>query len=381
VKLAREFQACVTLAAVTLAAVTLAAVTLASVTLAALLGSPAGAQQPGGPQFSFCVLGHLRGDKDGQQLAYLDELIDEVRRLEPDLVFLTGDLIWGGVGDPAPNDPAVVRSDWEALDAALKRIPAPVYRVPGNHDVNDLVTRDVWNERYGLLPRAIDHLGCRFLLFASGWVPEDGDLRKHPPEFARGRNLDRAERAFLGAELDLAEDYEHVFLFMHHMLWWEEGASWWREVHPLLVGRKVRAVFAGDYGPMKFSHLDRHNVHYLQTSVESEVTLGELRGSDLARQRSAQVDNFLHVVVDGPEVRYEVHTVGALSSDKFSPQRWRAINEYDKDSIPRRLWTQWNDPGRLFKGVLKVSGVSFLAGAVLVLSLILLRRFLRGGSW
>jgi hypothetical protein len=356
-------------------------VKLRALLFAALLAGPVVAQEATGPRFSFCVLGHLRGDRNGQQLAYLDELIDEVSRLGPDLVFLTGDLIWGGVDDPAPNDPAVVRADWEALDAALKRIPAPVYRVPGNHDINDLTTRDVWNARYGLLPRSIKHGGCLFRLFASGFVPEDGDLRKHPPENERGRNLDRAERAFLGAELELAEDYHHVFLFMHHMLWWEESASWWRDVHPLLVGRKVRAVFAGDFGPMKYSHIDRHNVHYLQTSVESEVPLGEMRRSELARQRSAQFDNFLHVVVDGPLVRYEVRTVGALSSDKFSPQRWRAINEYDKDSMPRRLWTQWNDPGRLFKGVLKVSAVSFLAGAVLVITLILLRRFLRGGSW
>jgi hypothetical protein len=355
-------------------------VKLALLLLAALCAAPVRAQESG-PRFSFCVLGNLRGDEDGQQLACLDELIEEVRRLGPDLVFLTGDLIWGGADDPGPNDRAAVRADWEALDAALKRIPAPVYRVPGDHDVNDLVTRDVWNERYGLLPRGITHAGCRFLLFASGFVPEDGDLRKNPAEYARGRNLDRAERAFLGAELEQAEEYEHLFLFMHHMLWWEEDASWWRDVHPLLVGRKVRAVLAGEQRPMKVSHLDRHTVHELQSSVEGCVSLGEQRRSELARQRSAQLDNFLHVVVDGPLVRYEVRTVGALSSDSFSPQRWRAINEYDKDSIPRRLWTRWSDPSRLFRGVLQVSGVSFLAGMALVLTIVLIRRFLRAGSW
>ena len=357
---------------------------LAAVTLLAGMVAPLqGAAQdgPGEPHFSFCVLGHLRGDEDGQQLSYLDEVIDEVIRLGPDLVFLTGDLIWGGVNDPAPNDPAVIKADWEKLDAALARIPASVYRVPGNHDINDLATRDVWNERYGVLPRAFTFQGCHFLLFASGFVPEDGDRRKHPMELVRGVKLDRAERAFLGAELEDSESYAHVFLFLHHMLWWEEHADWWRDVHPLLVGRKVRAVFAGDYGPMKFSHLDRHNVHYLQCSVENDVSLGMLRSRELSRQLSAQFDNILHVVVDGPEVRYEVRVVGALSTQKFSPQRWRAINEYDKDSLQRKLYTRWNDPHRLFMGVLKVSGVSFLAGAVLVLTIALVRRFLRGGTW
>ena len=54
-----------------------------------------------------------------------------------------------------------------------------------------------------------------------------------------------------------ADESGHVFLLMHHMLWWKEDAPWWAQVHPLLLGTNVRAVFAGDYGPMKFSHLRR----------------------------------------------------------------------------------------------------------------------------
>jgi hypothetical protein len=360
--------------------------------LLALIAAPAFGQAPEAPhvsgaagaaaRFSFCVLGHLRGDDNGQMLQNLDEVVREVTRLQPDLVFLTGDLIWGDVNNPKPADPAMIRADWVALDAALSQIPAPILRVPGNHDICDQVTRDIWNERYGALPRAFTFEKSRFFLFASGWIPEDTDQRKHPMQYVRGRKLDPTELAFLKAELELSEQYDHVFILMHHMLWWEDSAAWWRDVHPLLPGHKVRAVFAGDYGPMKFSHLERDGIDYLQSSLENVSSLEMLRIRELTRQLSAQFDNFLYVTVDGPDVHVDVRTVGALTTDKFTPQQWRLVNEYDKNSLQRRLYARWgSQPSRLFYGVLKISAVSFLAGLVLVASLLGLRRLFRGSGW
>jgi len=78
----------------------------------------------------------------------------------------------------------------------------------------------------------------------------------------------------------------------------------------------------------------------------------------------------------------DVRTVGALTTDKFTPQHWRLVNEYDKNSLQRRLYRRWgSQPSRLFYGVIKISAVSFLAGLVLVASLWGLRRLLRGSGW
>jgi hypothetical protein len=270
----------------------------------------------------------------------------------------------------------VIRADWERLDRALAPIAVPIYRVPGNHDICDVATRDVWIERYGSLPRALEFGNARFLLVSSAWIPEDDDPRKHPQSFIRGRALGASDQSFLRAELE-SHAAQHVFVVMHHMLWWEDTAPWWRDVHPLFAGRNVRAVFAGDYGPMKFSHLSRDGVEYLQTSIENKVSLEMLRGREASRALSSQFDNFLFVTVDGSEVRYEVRTVGALNTGKFTPQHWREVYEYDKDSLSRRIYARWSTPDRLIGGLLGVSGAAFALGAGVVVAFVLARRIAR----
>lgn len=341
------------------------------------LASALAARSDDDGRFSFVVLGHLRGDRNGELVQNLDEVLGEVERVKPDLVFLCGDLIWGDI-DARTTDAAAIRADWDALDAKLARLSMPVHRVPGNHDVNDVVTRDVWRERYGELPSVIDHEGSRFLLLRSVWWPEDGDTRKHPNEFIRGKNVDDAQIAFLERELSVA--HRHAFVLMHHLLWWDEDAGWWKKVHPQLAAAGVDAVFGGDYGPLKFSAEERDGVHYLQTSIENVISLEMLRTRELSRQLSAQFDNFLLVEVDGEHVRYDVRTVGALSTGKFAPQRYRAVNEFDKDTFARKLFKRFSTPDRLVRNLAFAVAVSFVAGLVCAGSIVFLRRrAARGG--
>lgn len=342
---------------------------LRTLALSALAGlaSPSAAQS--NEALRFVVLGHLRGDKNGELLVNLPEVIDSVRREDPDMVFLCGDLIWGDVNREGPADPAVIRADWERLDAALAGLGAPVQRVPGNHDVCDLVTRDLWRERYGELPKAITLGKTRFLLLNSSWWPQDGDERKHPQETIRGVPLSAAQLAFLGTEMERAGEVAHVFLFMHHLLWWEDDAAWWTKAAPLFENHPVRAVFSGDYGPMKFAHLEREGVHYFQTSVENRVSLEMLRGREASRMLSSQLDTYVVVDVEGAQVHYSVRAVGAMSSGKFSPAHYREVHEYDKGSVGRKLLLRWSTPERLMRGLLQLSALAFLGGVLVMLVL------------
>jgi len=344
-----------------------------SVLLALSVLGPLGSAQTD-RKLRFVVLGHLRGDKNGELLANLPEVVESVRREDPDLVFLCGDLIWGDVDREGPADPALIRADWERLDAALSGVGAPIHRVPGNHDICDVVTRDIWHERYGVLPRALTVGTTRFLLLNSAWSPPDGDTRKHPQDKIGGVPLDAAQIAFLHAELEHGAGVDHLFVFLHHVLWWENEAPWWKKVAPELAGHPVRAVFAGDYGPMKFSHQERDGVHYLQTSIENRVSLEIQRGRESSRMLSSQLDNYVVVDVDGADVRYSVRTVGALTTDKFSPDHYRTIFEYDKDTYGRKLLKRWSTPERLILGLAEVSGLAFAVGALSVLAILLLRR-------
>ena len=302
------------------------------------------AEKPAEP-YSFVVLGHIRSGASGKLSPLLGELLAKVRALNPNLIFLTGDMIWGDVLATRANAELVER-DWMMLDKELDKLGIPVYRVPGNHDIHDVVTRDIYFRRYGKLPQAVSFRGARFILLSSSWVPQDTDPPSLKHKYIRGIQLGAEQLRFLRDELS-AQRHDHVFLFMHHMLWWNKDEDvWWRDVHPLLVGRNVRAVFGGDLGPMKFSHVRRDEIDYLQTSIEGLADLNILRDWNSSRLLSQQFDNFLYVTVNGSQVNTEVRTVGEISVGNFTPQRWRSVDDYEPP-LTERIRQLVNDKRRL----------------------------------
>ena len=317
------------------------------------------AQQPSArDSFSFVVLGHLRGGVEGGYNYLVDELVEQVRQLRPDLVFLTGDLIWGDYHLQQVRRDTII-SEWARLDSALSRIGTPVYRVPGNHDINDPVTRDVYFQRYGTLPQVVDYKSTRFILLNSSFVPKGDSLPPRRRRFIGGMQLDSAQINFLQSALAAADTSQNTFVFLHHVLWWDDQAEWWRNVHPLLVG-KARAVFAGDYGPMKFSHVTRDSIDYIQSSIEDFPALRLLQRRIESRLLYQQFDNFLHVTVAGPRVTVEVKTLGPITGKKFTPQRWRAINSYSPP-VSERLRTMVGTPKRIAMAA-AVLAAAFLSG-------------------
>lgn len=325
-----------------------------------------GSQPAPDADFSFVVLGHLRGNANGESYPELDELVARARSLEPDLVFLTGDSIWGDYHAPR-GDRAALELDWQRLDAELARIGAPIHRVPGNHDINDPVTRDVYFARYGRPPQALEYGGSLFLLLNSTHVPEGDQPAELPRRYARMGRLPDDQLAFLREWLARADAYEHVFVLVHHTLWWEPGAPWWQDVHPLLVAAGVSAVFSGDYGPLKFSHVQRDDIDYVQSSVEGEVDVRILQDLHSSRVLSYQLDTFLHVAVRGADVEIDVIPVGALTSGKFTPERFAAVHSAER-GLARRTERALGGPVRRTLLALALLG-SFALGVVVALRL------------
>ncbi len=297
--------------------------------------------------YSFVVLGHLRGDVTGPN-PKLGELLHKVRALRPAFAVLTGDLIWGEV-ETNPSDKAVLVRDWTVLDSALATLNMPIYRVPGNHDINDVATRDVYRQRYGLLPKAVTIGTTRLLLLASPWVPSDTDSRKMP--FFRSKALDAAHLSFLRTEL-AKPGFAHTFVAMHDLIWWQpDSTQWWREVQPMLRNAKVDAVFSGDLGPLKFSTTTRDGVRYFQSAMETKPSVEILRDLAASRILSAQFDNFLEVRVNGPAVDVVVHTLAEVSSGMFTPELYRQVIIPPKPRPPtsslQLAWDAINSPKRL----------------------------------
>lgn len=336
--------------------------------LLALLLLPAPAAAAPDSSYRFVVLGHIRGKGDALS-PRLAELLADVRALKPDLVVLPGDIIWGDV-QRYPADSAGIEAEWDAVDSAFATLGVPVIRAPGNHDINDRVTREIWYRRYGPLPTVVPFRDSRFLVLSSAWIPRDTDSVGVKRQYIRGVDLDSAQVAFLRRELASDGGARHTFVVMHHLLWWGPPSSpWWREVHPLLAQGRARALFSGDYGPMKFSHLERDGVNYYQVSIELPVALPLLQNNLRSRLLSSQFDNYLEVNVRGDSVAYTVHTLAEESSGEFTPERWREINE-----PPQPAPTLWTKLVERAGGRRRLAMAGLLAGLAFGVGLLLGRR-------
>lgn len=339
--------------------------TLSMLAAILVLPMPGGAADAKGAELSFVVIGHIRSNANDQLNPLVPELLEEVSAIGPDLIFLTGDMIWGDIHTTTPDVEAVANS-WESLDRELEALDIPVYRVPGNHDINDPGTRDLYFDRYGPLPATLDVAGARFILLNSSWIPEGDEPTPSARPFVRGFPLQPEQIEFLESELAREPVPLKVFLFMHHLLWWSPDAPWWTDVHPTLVRGGATAVFGGDFGPMKFSHLSRDGIDYYQVSIEGEVDPEMLRAREASRILSQQFDCFLHVVVDDQGVTYKVVALGETSLDKFTPDLWRSA--YDPEATPlppfwMRVWKRIGTPRRL-AGLALIVALIFSCGFV-----------------
>ncbi len=285
------------------------------------LSASAQAQETASDEYSFVVIGHPRGEPDNEPYYLRDELIAEVARLEPDLVVFTGDMIWGDWFQPGA-DRARITEHWERFDAAWGQLGVPLFRVPGNHDINDPVTRDVYFERYGALPKAETFRNSRFLLLGTPVVPEGDTPPTLPRSNSRVTELDPAHVAFLREEAAGSDAYDHTFIFTHHVVWRSMDWAWWRDVEPMLAGSTVRAVFSGDFGPAKYAYRAVNGIEYFQSAV------GELRRPDQiytvpGAALNLQFDTYLHVTVSGPDVYVDVRPFAAKVADgRHTPEYW-----------------------------------------------------------
>lgn len=306
---------------------------LAGLALSLCSAHPASAQDSSN-RFTFAVVGHLRGNSDPELYPRLDEVIAELKRHKPDLLFLTGDIIWGSIPKALTDRKAVI-AQWERVDRKLATLGIPIYRVPGNHDIHDPVTRDVFFERYGTLPRAVDFRGSRFLLLNTTFTPTGNAPVPSAQKLTKTLRLDTLQRQFVQNALTQSPA-TNTFVVMHHVLWFEPDDPWWTEVHPSLVKKGVRGVFSGDLGPAMYTHVVRDSIDYFRATLNAMVDKPTAAATPVSLIRTVQFESFVIGQVDGATVRYTVPTVGALTSDAFSPDRWR------------QAFGPGRDPGKLY---------------------------------
>ena len=143
-------------------------------------------------------------------LALYEKLVEQLNAFEPAFVIHGGDIVCGG------NSFEMSAEAYEtALDSAEqlgKRINAPCYYIPGNHDLHpETGSKDSYLARFGINGMgslSFVHENIRFILLDSQEVPED---LTHG--YISTNQLAWAER-----ELKRARDYDQeVFIFSHQL--------------------------------------------------------------------------------------------------------------------------------------------------------------------
>jgi 3',5'-cyclic AMP phosphodiesterase CpdA len=288
-----------------------------------------------GEYFSFVVWGHPKTD-DGLPALHFEEILDRISELSPDFLVITGDVINGMWGERI--DPEIIRSDFNRFDEGVKRLGIPVYRLPGNHDVHNFATRDIYLERYPKVPYAFTYKGSRFIMLDTIGInqrTQDGNPNWKPQKLP----FDDTQLTFIRNEVEQQDKYNHVFFFMHHVwLWRNPSGFWWKDVHPMLKDGKTRVVFSGTLGNpgFKYDHVEQDNIHYIGSCTFRSETRAFYRslmkpGSTDVNPWQYQPDNVQFVRVEGG--KYTIRTI--------------VVGEWESKNLSSRFWYQvWQPLGR-----------------------------------
>ena len=239
--------------------------------------------------YSFFVAGHSYGkhgvDNPGLHPpfeAFYDTINAYPRML---LGLLTGDIVLTSHNQ-----------NWDEVDASISHLNMPIHFAVGNHDLQ--LNPSLVETRYGATYKIFTHKNDLFIILNSN---------------LDSLNISGDQLDFLTNTLDsLGATSEHIFVFIHHMVWWEEdnifelappngvaqrgdSVNFWTTIEPMFNDLdKPVFFFSGDGGA---NHIARSLTYYNDGDI-TYITSGMGFG---------QKDNFIIVeVMDNEEVRLKV---------------------------------------------------------------------------
>jgi len=276
---------------------------------------------PPGQPFTFAVLGDNRGDDSGDQPAAFIEVLQAVRQAAPAFVLDSGDMIYGHT-----EDETKIRQEWRRYCEVIKTCPAPMFHVPGNHDIWDEASGGIYRELWGKTYYAFDYGNSRFIGLdtetADGHLGEE-QLRWLEQQFERSTQ-------------------RNVFVFLHRPLFPVDGgigSSLDRfvaerdRVHKLFVTNRkvVRGVFAGHEHLYSFQRRDGLP-YYISGGGGAPLYLAPELGG---------FHHFLLVRVRGDQVEVELNKVCAPMRRLEKP-RLIARGELLESWTQGLFWYSWD---------------------------------------
>jgi 3',5'-cyclic AMP phosphodiesterase CpdA len=198
------------------------------------------------PQFGF--LDENKSFKRETEL--YQKAVDEVNRLNPDFVVITGDLVNNGTD-------SLQWAEFKSITSNIKP-SVPVYYSPGNHDIGQTPTKQSISHyiaSFGDDKFSFKHKKNWFIGFNSCVIKADA------PE------MEEEQFVWLKKELKNAKKAKHVILFCHHPLFIKDpdepetysniSIEKRKKYLELFEGKNVNALFAGHYHDNAYGKYNR----------------------------------------------------------------------------------------------------------------------------
>jgi hypothetical protein len=289
-------------------------------------------------KFTFAVFSDLTG---GEREGVFEIAVEQLNLLRPELIVSVGDLIEGGTDDRAQLD-----REWASFDQRANRALAPMFRVPGNHDLTHPVMWEVWEERYG---RRYYHFVYKDVLFlvldtednspeeqiriheirqealrvieAEGWGAFDRTEYAHLTDRKVGR-VSPSQAAYFRQAIDENPQVRWTFLLMHKPAWERPDEENFSSIEDALADRAYTVFFGHEHA---YLHQRRRNRDYIRlgttggvqnvakTMAVDHVTLVTVSGEavDIANIRMSGIfDKNGMIPLNGEELCFEAVVCG-----------------------------------------------------------------------
>ena len=171
------------------------------------------------------------GDRTGSHVPGIyPAIIGEIELMKPDFVMTVGDMIEG-----YSNDYDRVEAEWDEYMTFLEPLTCPIYHTPGNHDIWDEKSLEIYKKRIGDNYYSFDYKGLHFTIFDASIINTSDELP-------------REQVKWLEKDLKKSRNASHRFVFYHKPLWLkplELGEK--DKLHEIFKKYSVDAVFTGHY--------------------------------------------------------------------------------------------------------------------------------------
>jgi len=168
------------------------------------------------------------------------QILEDLERLDPDLILTVGDFIQGYT-----TEEPLLCQQHNAIQDILSKASAPVLPCIGNHDVREPVSESVWRSFWGPRYYAVQVGDLLFVVLDAELDKEVESIAGEQLDWLRevlseaGRN---AKRVFVAAHRPYWKDYP-----LHQATWKCPGGrnDWTEKVEPLFQLCETEAVFVG----------------------------------------------------------------------------------------------------------------------------------------